>query len=300
MKTSVYLSNEALQVISGEDNGRTVKVKKCYKSAMPPGCIQNGVIVDNNGLAAALAEFFAHNKLPRHKVNLVLDCDAVMTKIIDVPITSDKKLRQIINGEFIGQGSEHGKLLVDYTVLEPSIQPAGGRVLGCAVEKDIIRLYLETFNRVAVELGNIDLALSCAIRFCSRVRDLKQKTYIVTVLKGTGITSLLFVNGIYCFSNRGKLFEKRGTPAAAVEISRTLSSLMQFNAAQKSEHAITNAFICGMQGDERDFCTDISSLLDIQVSIMPEWQAFKFGAQVSRQASVGDFIYCLGDIIQNK
>ncbi len=295
MQTSVYIANSEIRAVTGKDRGHSLKMKGCYAQPLPEGLLQNGAIADFTGLAQTVSVFFAQNRLPRRQVNLVLDCDSALTKIMEAPLLPAKKLRQLVKGEYIGQGE--AELLCDYAVLEPAIKPAGARILACALEKQIVGQYLDLCNRIGVELVQIDLALSCAIRYCRRIPALTNRTYIMTILSGADIVSLLFVDGFYRFSNRSRLFEQRGTPAAAVEISRTLSSLVQFNAAQKNEQAITNAYICGMQGDEVEFCNDISSLLNIEVSITPEWKAIKRGVQVPMQTRAGDFIYCLGDIM---
>ncbi|MEG1537478.1 MAG: hypothetical protein RR387_04265 [Clostridiales bacterium] len=296
MQTSIYIDNHQFRAIVGKDNGRTVKINKyCYQS-LAPGLVKNGVIENFSGLAQSLSVFFAQNHLSRRQVNLVLDCDSAVTKIMETPLLPAKKLRQLIQGEFTAQNGTD--LLCDYQVLKPVIKPAGGRILACGLDKQITGQFLDLFNRIGVELVNMDLALTCAIHFCNRINGLRRQTYIVTVLEGTDIVSMLFIDGVYSVSNRSRLFEQRGTPAAAVEISRTLSSLAQFNTAQKNGQVITNAIICGMQGDEMDFCADISALLDMQVEIMPEWPEIKFDVSSSKVITAGDYIYCIGDIMR--
>ena len=299
-KTSIFISNEAVLAVVGRDSGKKIYIKRCCRKEMPEGLVYNGEISDRQRLAEVLREFYSDFALGTSDVHLVLDSDAVLTGIMNVPALGEKQLRQLVRNEFPQQNTGRGELLYDYTVLRPRLQSKGGQILGAAAEKKLILQYMELFKEIGVGLSGIDIGLACAHRVCEKLPELKDATCLVSVLDGSSMVSMLFVNGIYSFSSRSRLFEPRGTYNSAVEISRMLSALLQFNISQKTEDIISRAYICGLKGDEENFCADISASLGVDILALPESLPIKSEYMRINKTSYSDYLYCIGDIINSK
>ena len=299
MTTTLYISSQELQLVAGDDNGKAFSVSKYASMPIASGMITGGVIVEPEGIATSLEALLNEQKIQRKNLQLVIDNDTALIRIMDVPIVSDKDLRLLIRNEMAGQSVGSGILLYDYTVLQPKLEGGGGKILACAVEKELVASYLTMFNNIGIKLDGINLAIASAIRVTQAIPDLAEKTYILAVLDGSNIFSLLFIDGNYHFSTRGILMEQRGTVAAATEISRSLTSLSQFNASQRTgQQPLSDAYICGLQGEESEFLSDISASLGIETGLLPDIPTM--GGAFSQEEAVhfSDYLYCIGNLLK--
>lgn len=300
MNTSIYIADGSIQAVTGADTGKILKVSGYWRQAMKPGIVANGAIKEQDQLKEILADFCKKTGVDMKRIQLVLDSNMLMTKDMEVPVLGTKKLRQIIETEFSVREAGYQEMIYDYAVLEPRTKSGGGRILACAVEKSLVQQYVSLFSSIGGKLLNVDIGLSCAIRYCRRTPELKSGTYILSVADGRDLVSILFNQGVYSFSNRSSLFESRGTSAAAVEISRNLSSLVQFHVAQKAEAPITNAYLCGLEEDEKDFCAEMSESLNMEVGPLQNTLPVSCSAPAADGLSYGDCLYCFGDLIKDK
>lgn len=298
MKTSVYLSNQSITAVVGEDKGRKLKVKACYRGAMPPGLIFNGAIIDAEQLTSYLGGFFNMYKLDPKNVSVVIDNDNLINKILEVPILKRKELLDLVRNEFNASGTA-AESVYDYAVLSPRNAAGKGRILAISMETALIKAYTELFAGIGVRLSGIDSTLVAAILMCQRIKELKGHTYIMSMLEGAEMFSMLFADGEYAFSQRVMLAEQRGTPAAAVEISRALSSMVQFNYTGQTTNPLSNAFLSGLLGDEVQFCPDMADALAINVGLPPATRDIDSAFMQTNKLNYGEYLFCLGDLLES-
>ena len=72
MTTSIYLSNNTIQILTGE-KGKCSKVEHLYCFDLEEGNLMNGVITNENGLQQELLGLWKEHNLPVSKVSLVID-----------------------------------------------------------------------------------------------------------------------------------------------------------------------------------------------------------------------------------
>lgn len=299
MTTILYISNQEIQTVSGSSDGKSLTVAKYASMPLENGLIKGGAITEPERLADSLTDFFKEQGIQRKNLQIVIDCDTALIRIMNVPIVSNKKLRLLIRNEMAEQAEGSGILLYDYTVLLPKLEDGGGKILACAIEKDLVASYQALFNSIGIKLEGINLAIATAIRVMQAIADLANKTYILAILDGANIFSLLFIDGNYHFSNRSILLEARGSLAAATEISRSLASLIQFFATQRNgRQPLSNAYICGLRGEETDFLQDISSSLGIETALLPAIPDMKGAFSQEGASHYSDYLYCIGNLLK--
>ncbi len=296
MRTSIYLSNQSITAVIGEDKGRTLKVKSCHKGAMPRGLMVNGVIADVEQLASYLGGFFNMYHLSRKDVSVVVDNHNMVNKIIEVPILKRKELLELVRNEF--GGTDDDNMVYDYAVLSPRTLDGKGRILAISMEKNTVKSYTDLFDKIGVRLIGIDSTLVTAILLCQRITELRGYTYIMSMLEGPEIFSMLFADGEYAFSQRILLSEERGTPAAAVEITHALSSMVQFNYAGNTQNPLSNAFISGLIGEELQFCPDMAEALSVAVGLPPNSRNVSSSYMQANKINYGEYLFCLGDLLE--
>ncbi len=268
MNTAVLIANDMLRAVSGSPTRSGLRIKQCYSRPLPPGLVENGRVYDEKALQSELRAFFSENKLPR-RVTLVADGDSAQFRVLNVPLLPPDKLRRLVRNEFDPLGAAPETHLYDYIVLSPRAERAGGVILGTALERAAVESAAALFAGIGVTIAVLTLSLPCVIRVLRQYADLSDKSYILTILDRNNVSSFLFIDGMYRFSNRSRLYEERNTPAAAVELSRTLSSMIQFNLAQKTGAVIADAYVSGALPGEAPYFSDISESLGIRIGVLP-------------------------------
>ena len=83
MITSVYISNEKIQVLTGEgDKKGRLDVKACMYATLPEKAMTNGVINDEIGVKEAIQKVWDKYNLPKRDVHLVIDSGTILNKKI--------------------------------------------------------------------------------------------------------------------------------------------------------------------------------------------------------------------------
>ncbi|MDO4541575.1 MAG: hypothetical protein Q4C00_01935, partial [Bacillota bacterium] len=197
---------------------------------------------------------------------------SILTKRLCVPILPEKKLLALAENEFAEVKDNYEELIYDYGVIS-RVNPegAGGVILCSAMENTFAFSYIDIFNKLKLRLDSIDISASTVIGLVSHIQELREKTFIISVLEGNTMVSYLFVRGQYYYNGRTRLLAERSTRASAAEISKTISSLIQFNQSQKTESDITDVYFCGLRADEYDLIAQLKEIYPLGISPLPDF-----------------------------
>ena len=245
--TSVYISNENIQVVTGSRSGGRVKITHIASGDTGGGCVIGGVITDEAALKDRLSTFWAINKLPKSGLNLVIESSSVNTKLLDLPNVRGNYLMNLVKESFTEFEAENA--VYDYAVIGAG-EDGGIKVLACMTEAGFIRSYVSLFSSAGLRLSSIGLAVCGQIRMAQFCRELRDSSYILVVLDNNMVSLFLFIEGEYRFSKRQRTFCDRGTPEFADEIARMISTLIQFKKSENIASEITDVFLCGASGQE--------------------------------------------------
>lgn len=236
MKTFIYIKNDAIQLVYQQKDG-------CKTAEIPleKGCILNGVIIDPNAIKTALASV---NPLPK-SVTLVVDSSNIMTKKMQVPAVSQKKLLEIVKGEF-DLFQKDDQYLFDANVLQ---QGAMLTVMSYAVNKDFIDAYRAIFEKLSIKVTRIEVAINGIIKHVAQIPQLQNETFLLNILSGDNMLSLLFEQGQYKLTNRNRLLQT-GQDGATAELYSKLSSMVQFSQSEKSAYSIQRSYYIGLSVDQ--------------------------------------------------
>lgn len=266
MSVSVYISNNYINVVSGSKTKNSLTIKSCVKVPIQEGLIINGVIMNEDNLAAAVKNVWSDNPELAKSVKLVVSSTSVLSKKLNVPAVGDKKLLDIIKDEY-SEVENYQKLIYDYRVLDPKAKDGGMIVMACAVEREFIEGYINLFDKCSIKLESITTAVSSLINAVSYFENFSHATYVITNLDGNNLSNTLFVNGEYNYSSRSRLLEEIGSEDSENELYRNLSSLIQFNKSQKTGFDITDIYFTGdLNEGVYDFSERLSQALGVRVS----------------------------------
>jgi hypothetical protein len=145
------------------------------------------------------------------------------------------------------------------------------QVLAVVIEKAFIQRHLSLFEGMGIDITHFDSALSCAIRALQSMPALKQDITVTHLRDNANMLNLLFVDGVYTFSNSTRLFSEHGTPGFGVEVARAVSTMQQFVKSQSLEKPLHSIYLAGTQEGDYDYCRECITQVnnDVEVAMLP-------------------------------
>lgn len=267
----IYISSHGVMLLSGScDKSDMIKISDFKEEILSEGAMINGVITDEGQVLEVLKSFRASGI--KH-AKLVIDSGQILIKNVEVPALKQNELMKVVQDELSNLDEGYEDIVYDYSVLQQEFKEEGkqgGEILCCGVERKLLTSYVELFAAAEIELKGIDISVNALHKLTRELADLENKTYIVSVLDANNVSSYLFENNKYTFSNRTRLFSERGTQAFITEMNSSISQLIQFNKSKQSPYAIGTAYFCGVSETEEELLFDsIRQNLDINACVFP-------------------------------
>ncbi|MEG0750815.1 MAG: pilus assembly protein PilM [Oscillospiraceae bacterium] len=310
MTTSVCIHNNEIKVLCGSLSRSCLAVEEWHSVSLPDDAVINGVVISDAPVRAAISELRGKLGNAFDKVNLVLNSNSTLVKRANVPLLPERKLIKLVENEFSDMEDSRDELMYDYMVLSPHNSQGGGSILCTAVEKAFVASYISLFSELGVKIAAIDIALASLVRLASTSR-IAGKTCIMSVLDADAVNSALFVDGAFRFNGHARLFQERGTVESSLEISQHISSIIQFNASEKTGREITHIYLGGLYKNEQritiqdDDLTSssladyIKSALDVEVLEFPPCDEIRLSNKTKRRAfPLGEYVYCAGNLLR--
>jgi Tfp pilus assembly PilM family ATPase len=245
MINSIYCSPTHLKLIVGDADSKIIKVHDYAEIPLPANGMINGIITDEEVMAQFLNGVADQYGFRKNYSYLVVDSSNIQVKTMEVPPLNDAKVLEFVKREYDPTGEKEAELVIDYTVLNSKMESGGVSILAVAVNKPMLQAYKSAFDGAGCDLRGIDIGVNCQIKLSKFVEQLRTATYILTQIDGRALTLTLFTNGNYVVSNKKRLMGEEGTPEWISEISDNISSMVQFNSANKGE-MITTCYISGV------------------------------------------------------
>ena len=297
MQTIVFFSNNGIQVLQGIIKSGKLTIRNFKTLTVEEGALINGVITNREALQTTIAAAMEENGDLFKNITLLIDSSLIMTKNIEVPKLNKKALLALASSEFEDAAGNYENLIVDYS----SIPGASGQnMFCCAVEKNVLDPYVALFESLKVKIKSIDVGLNAIIKYVSGTRDYHGMTFALNLVDGNNLVSLLFENGLYIFSNRSRLMADRGTEAFASELSTKLSSLIQFNKSEKSEHTLVMSLYAGLDEYELNSLKTLVFDPDLKLFILPQTPNIQVTFNVEDSFDFGGYLYPISGFFSGK
>lgn len=297
MQTIVFFSNVGIQVLQGVIKSGQLKIQNFRTLPLEEGVLINGVITNEESLRNTITIALEENHNLFKNMNLIIDSSLIMTKNIEVPKLSPKALSALALSEFEDTAGNYEDLIVDYSSIPG---PNGQNMFGCAVEKRVLEPYVALFESLKIKINSIDIGLNAIIKYVSKTRDYNGMTFALNIVDGNNLLSLLFENGLYIFSNRSRLMADRGTDAFASELSTRLSSLIQFNKSEKSEHTLVMSLYAGLDEFELNTLKTLVFYPDLKLFMLPQTPNIEASFNVDETFDFGAYLYSISGFFTGK
>ena len=270
METSLYISNEKLIAARGQAAGSRIAVKAVAEAPLPAGSVLGGVITDEAAFSTALTQLANGFPGKLKGVRLVFNSSQFYVKRVTMPKLPKKKLLGLVQDEFTDiSGDDGGELIYDCMTLRDSTAAKGNTVLACAARQSLIASYATLFAAAGIKLSGIDTTHAALIKLADRLFA-PDSTFIVLALDGSMLDATLFVNNCYRFNNRVRLMSERGTAEGVAEVSRMVSSIIQFNTSERSGQSIGNVYVVGARESELPLLDSLATAYDIPAAMLSD------------------------------
>lgn len=296
----IFISTENIQVIKGScDKSDMIKVDDFKNYSLLEGAMINGVITDEQAVKDVLEQIKQEGV---NTARLVLDSGQIIVKNLTVPFLKKKEILEVVKDELASVDQNHEDLVYDYSVLQDKFEDeqTGGEILCCGIERKLLSSYIDLFDNVGIKLKSVDVSVNALQKLTQELVDFEHKTYIISVIDGNNLSSYLFEDNHYTFSNRTRLFSERGTEAFTLEMNSNISQLLQFNKAKRSPYTIECTYFCGLRDDEEPMVFEsIKQNLNIGSQPFPNSKiVYLTDASKGFTFQLHDYIYPVGSLIR--
>lgn len=270
MSTVIYLSNQDVRVVVGKGKGNQATVSRACRAQAPEGSIINGLVTNEEVFDAFFQDFWKENQLPKKGVTLVLGSAQAVTRLLNVPRMSHKKMMEYLPREF---ASVERTIDPVYSYVMMSREGTMCRVLATMIDRSFLEPHMERFRTMGIRLESIVMATMAEIQALNQLSYLRDKTCIIQTLDGMSLLNVLYVDGEYYQFSRSRVFGERGSMAFGVECARTISNQQQFLKTQQIDDIITHIYLSGeFEEGDVEVCKDSIYQMDGSLEVQKVYE----------------------------
>ncbi|MEG1629710.1 MAG: hypothetical protein RR345_01225 [Erysipelotrichaceae bacterium] len=296
-ETVLYISNEKLHVISGTFKRGNLTVDYSDRLDLKNGTMLNGVIIDETALIHVLEEL---KKLSITHVKVVINSSNILLKNQKVPHMTNRELLRFTREELSFMESSSQDLQYDYAWMSDHIEnEEGSRILCCGVELKLIQSYLDVFEQVGISVDAIDVSMNAISKLTTSMKELENKTYVISILEGMNLTSVLFYKNVFTFSKQTRLFSTPQQDSYITEITNNISQLLQFLHTQYQDTQLESVYFTGFKEDEKEIFAALEESLHVAVSTFPEASNIT-STSIDHKMHLQDYITGCGSLMIRK
>jgi hypothetical protein len=300
MPTAIYFANNKMKIVRGKIKKQDIIIDNYMSIDLPKDVISDGIINDDTALYNILYELKKSKKIDK-ECFATIHSSQILSKAVDLPYMKPQKIKVAAHREFEALDDGNEEYIFDYSVLESrSADGNHGRVLFSAMPWFMLERYIDIFNDAGLSLTSCDMFLNCIIKYVSLIPELQAIPYILAFSENNILTSFLFAEGKYLFSNRSQLLSEPGTDEYAGEIAGKFSAIKQFYKAEKHSVALEHAYIFGLNDEDKDQSRTLVGYLGIQMDMIPESPSVKVNAQsnTGEPFSAGEYLATIGCLMR--
>lgn len=218
------------------------------------------------------------------KVKLILPTTYSSARITQIPYATGKELSKMA-ANIMQESSAEG--ISDYGVTQ--MDKKKGVSLCCAsAEIETLGDILNICKEIKLNVDDITVPMEGYLKGLGRLKNYSKQTAIFLLFEDSGVTSVLYQDGVYLYSTRSRIFSERGTLDFGTEIVRSISGIMQFYSTRNAASPITDIYYAGCDKDDFEVC--IPGIYNMNLAVEPLETDFAFEAEGDAE----DWLVCIG------
>lgn len=295
MENVIYIGQDCIRVIRGEYKKDEFKVNYFEAFPLPEECMLNGMIADENALIKVMDKLQAADI---KSARLVINSNTMIVKNVKVPKLTKAQLLDYTREEIFSaqEEGEEKEYVYDYGVISDN-EGTGGEILCCGIEKGMLTSYIEVFKSVGIKLLSIDISIYSLCKLMRSIKQLENKTYILSIIDGNHIVTSLFVKNKYTFTNRARLFADRETKEFKNEVTKNISQIVQFAKAQLHEEVFENLYFTGLVGMEKEVLEQVKLIFNLETATFPAVECIDVLGMANKE-EISNYLFCIGSLVR--
>lgn len=270
MATAIYFANNKMKIIRGKVKKENILIDDYIFVDLPDHVMNDGIIEDEEALSDILRKLKKAKHIDKD-CYITINSSQILFKVTDLPYMKPQRIKITARQEFENLDNENDEYIFDYSVLERRSHDGNhGRVLFSAIPWSMLESYIDLFESADLSLTTCDMFLNCIIKYIHLIPALQSNPFILASTENNTLTSFLFANGRYLFSNRSTLLSAPGTNEYAGEIAGKFSSIKKFYKAEKDSTPLEHAYILGLSEEDAEQSRTLVAYLGIQLDTIPE------------------------------
>lgn len=295
MRLTVNLAEDAIITLKGK-SGRKFVIQDCERYPLPQGVLINDVVTDEEQFQQVLRKIRARYGLFSNRIHLVLGSNQIVTKVMQVPKMNRKQLLTLVSMELEHFKTEEKEMVYDYSVIRERGDSDGATILGAAIERGGTDIYEKLFSQCGMKIVSVDIALNALLHLVECIPELEGKTYLVTVLDGRNMMTVLYIDGIYRHTARSRFLHERGSIELIREVVKDIAAMANFAKSLENGTEVIQLHVGGMGGEELALLFEV---LNRELGILgsPIKQNEHFITKRKPDFCLADYVYAAGSLL---
>lgn len=253
MKTVIYLSNQTVKVITGEEKRGVLVVTGTFSEEAPKLSIVNGQVTDDRAFTSFLKEFWENYQLPKKDVYLIVNSTQTVIRFFELPGMSHRKMMEYLPREF-SDVDRMREPVYGYGILGKGKSVPMMKMFGVMMERNFLQEHISRFQVLGIRIISVEAELTAKLHLLERLEHLQGKVCGVLLLEGITLLSVLWVNHSFLHFNRTRLTGGNKKELVGEFCARGISSLVQFARAQRIADELQEIYAGGMKDEEFSCC----------------------------------------------
>ncbi|MBQ7653142.1 MAG: hypothetical protein IJS93_02075 [Clostridia bacterium] len=276
----IYISDEKIKLIDGEQRGKKTVVKNCYDISTKAGSLESGAIKDTVVFTQALQDCLQTTNIKPTKTIYMLDNNRIVFREMIVPDVPDAKIKKVIVSELFSDNKSANNT-IDYIVLEKfkDEKVSKLRIMVTYINNEII----DNLSVSATELGLtpvcLDIAPNTMAKLIGQYGDSAQDkkllagSFLLLDFKDTFISIYVFKDYVMQFTKSTVLYvsdpDHPDLDYLASELSTQLVSTVRFYSSRNEGNKIEKVFVTGNALVLDKIMQELADAVNMEVSHLP-------------------------------
>lgn len=298
LRTSLYLTKEALYAVVGRRKGNRLEIRDCRVYPLPDNSLARGVIADPDAVRGAVMRAAMELGKPCKRVGLLLEDESTAMKPMTVPRMKKKQLTEFVRMEMSRLCSFGEDSLFSYSVVKK--QKDSFRILAGAMKRRTVEGYMDVFSQCGITVVSMAPALDGLAGLMGFLPKLCGQN-VLAVLKEhrEHVTLAVFEGGIYRDSSQ---IYCEGGVSTAQNRKLLLGRITAFQCLfrlRDGENGLGCVVLCGNWKGEEALCDEMKEKLKERVCFLED-EAVTGNEAVKNRYSLCEFCCATGNLLRRR